>query len=422
MSDPNSLRIVVTGFGVVSPVGGTPARFWAGLTESCIENSANVPQGTAEFSGSLADFGDPPPEISRAIRKSLKVMNRETQMGVAAGQKALLASGVLGANDPERIGVTFAADNVALMPEDFQRGVAACTDSEGEFHIEDWGDHGLSEVAPLWLLKCLPNMPACHLAILNDLRGPNNTITQRDVSANLAIAEACRTIKGGQADSMLVGATGTLFPVFNRLHAELEEELVHDAVPVCRPFDKNRIGAAPGEGAGALVLEELHHALARGATVYGEILGHGAASVIGRDRVAACRCALTRSINQALGKAHRSPDGIGHVHAHGLGAKLSDVAEAEAIREVFGPRVPVVAAKSRLAHAGSGAGALELIASLIGLERGHLFPTWHLEEQDPDCPIRPVTTIDEPAGSSFLNLSLFGRGQASCVVVGLTEE
>jgi 3-oxoacyl-[acyl-carrier-protein] synthase II len=213
-----------------------------------------------------------------------------------------------------------------------------------------------------------------------------------------------------------------LFPVFNRLHAELEEELAHAAAPLCRPFDKNRAGAAPGEGAGAVVLEEYHHALARGATVHGEILGYGAASIIGRDQVAACRCALERAMNQTLSQSRRSPDQIGHVHAHGLGTKPSDLAEAMAVRDVFGARIPVVAAKGRLSHAGAGAGALELIASLIGLERGHLFPTRNLKEQDPECPIHAVTSPQEPAGSSFLNVSLFGRGQASCVAVGLIDE
>lgn len=422
MSLPQNQRIVVTGFGVVSPLGSSLADFWQRINETQSNDDDPQTPGRAAFTGQIEDFGEPPKNIGRAIRKSLKLMNRETQMGVAAGQKALLASCVVGAYDPERIGVTFAADNVALMPEDFQAGVAACTDSDGEFHIDDWGSRGIDEVAPLWLLKCLPNMPACHLAILNQLRGPSNTITQRDVSANLAVAEACRTIKGGDADAMLVGATGTLFPVFNRLHAELEEELAHATVPMCRPFDKNRAGAAPGEGAGALVLEEYHHALARGANVYGEILGYGAASIIGRDRTAACRSASERAMHQTLSQSRRSPDQIGHVHAHGLGAKLSDVAEAQAIQDVFGSRVPVVAAKSRLAHAGAGAGALELIASLIGLERGHLFPTWNLDEQDPDCPIHVVTTTEEPAGTSFMNLSLFGRGQASCVAVGLINE
>ena len=97
-----------------------------------------------------------------------------------------------------------------------KQGVQACTDGSGGFDSERWGQDGIPEVAPLWLLKCLPNMPACHLAILNDLRGPGNTITQRDVSANMAIAEACRIIKDGDAEAMLVGATGTTLSSLDR--------------------------------------------------------------------------------------------------------------------------------------------------------------------------------------------------------------
>ncbi|MCA9069231.1 MAG: beta-ketoacyl-[acyl-carrier-protein] synthase family protein, partial [Planctomycetaceae bacterium] len=284
MSLPDQPRIVVTGLGIVSPLGASTAEIWQGLNELEPVNSAPESIGRATFDGKITDFGDLPKQVSRSIRKSLKVMNRETQLGVAAGQKALADGDLSDFPDPERFGVVFGADNVSVTPEDFASGVAACTDSDGQFHPEDWGDLGIEEVAPLWLLKCLPNMPACHLAIINDLRGPNNTITQRDVGANLAIAEACRIIKDGDADAMLVGATGTLFPAFNRLHAELEEELSHGSAPICRPFDVDRIGPAPGEGAAAFVLETLTSAQARRAKIYGEILGYASASLPGCDR------------------------------------------------------------------------------------------------------------------------------------------
>lgn len=411
-------RIVVTGLGIVSPLGGNAAKVWRGLNELESVNSAPVTSGRAPFSGKISDFGDLPKNASRSIRKSLKVMNRETQLGVAAGQKALADGDLTGFSDPERFGVVFGADNVSVMPEDFASGVTACTDSDGHFHPEDWGDHGIEEVAPLWLLKCLPNMPACHLAIINDLRGLNNTITQRDVAANLAIAEACRIIKDGDADAILVGATGTLFPAFSRLHAELEEELPHSSAPICRPFDLDRIGPGPGEGAAAFVLETLENALARGAKIYGEILGYASASLPGRGRPHACRDSLVRAMKNTLGMAGEAPNSIGHIHAHGLGTKSSDAAEAQAIQDVFDRDVPVVAAKGHFAHAGVGAGALEFAASLLALQNGSLFPTRNLVEQDSACPVNVVRDGSQPSGRSFLNLSMFGRGLASCVAVG----
>ncbi|MCA9068142.1 MAG: hypothetical protein KDA84_04430, partial [Planctomycetaceae bacterium] len=316
----HSKRIAITGIGVVSPLGQEPAEFWRHLLEDSDRMSEVVPQrmGQASFQGMIDDFGDVPQYLDRPIRKALKLMNRETQMGVVAGERALLESEVTTHYDPERIGVCFGADNVSIKPEDFQSGVAACTNSEGAFELGAWGTQGLTEVAPLWLLKCLPNMAACHLGILNDLRGPSNTITQRDVAANLAIAEACRIIKDDDADAMVVGASGTSLPVFNLMHARLEEEVSQDSTVFCSPFDKRHTGLAPGEGAAALVLEDLSSALSRGAEIYGEILGMGSASVIGHDG-AACGRALVRAMRQMFRQVRVAPESIGHIHAHGLG-------------------------------------------------------------------------------------------------------
>ncbi len=424
-------RIIVTGIGVVSACGRTASTFWDALnSRTNSESSAGTahhlhgkaPAGTADFSGRIDDFCELPAVTRKAIQKSLKLMNRETQMGVAAGQQALQNSGLLQDYSPERIGVCFGAENVAVLPEDFQAGIRACTDGSGEFEADRWGQDGIPEVAPLWLLKCLPNMPACHLAILNDLRGPGNTITQRDVSANMAIAEACRIIKDGDADAMLVGATGTTLTLPDRRPPGLDDAVLNvmdDAV--CRPFDMRRRASVPGEGAGVIVLEEMHSALRRGAPVYGEILGAGAASCVGQDSAVASRTALSSAMRQTLQRAHLEPDSIGHIHAHGLGTVTSDIAEAQAICQVlgdFGRRIPLVAAKSQLANAGAGSGILELIASLLALRHGHLFPVLNYSEHDPACPVRPVRNCDEAAGSSFLNLNSFGRGLASCVAAG----
>ena len=421
-------RIVVTGVGVVSACGKTPSSFWKTLTQpsgdsrNSTENSCVLP-GIADFRGSIDDFGDVPAASRKLIQKSLKLMNRETQLGVAVGQQALLESGILQIYDPERIGVCFGAENISVMPEDFAAGVQACSNSEGQFDVDRWGADGIGEVAPLWLLKCLPNMPACHLAILNDLRGPSNTITQRDVAFNMAIAEACRTIKDDCADAMVVGATGTTLTTFNLMHARLDEEIA-DGIDdkVCRPFDRRRQGSTPGEGAGAVVLEELNSAIQRGARIYGEILGAASASNVGHDGVMACKKSLASAIRQALRRANLDPESVGHIHAHGLGTIKSDRAEAQAIAQVFGEtasRIPVVAAKSHFANAGAGAGALELIASLLALENGCLFPVLNYSEPDPECPVHPVIAYNEAAGSSFLNLNLVSRGLASCVAVGL---
>lgn len=428
-------RIVVTGIGMVSSGGRTAEAFWDALTRTSplASASGSAPgevcqriSGAADFSGRIDDFCELPPATRKAIHKALKLMNRETQMGVAAGQQALLDSGVQKHHAPDRIGICFGAENVSVMPEDFQAGVDACSNNVGTFDMDRWGTDGISQVAPLWLLKCLPNMPACHLAIINDLRGPGNTITQRDVAANMAVAEACRAIQENDADVMVVGGTGTTLSTFNLMHARLEEDVVDGREDgVCRPFDRRRLASVPGEGAGVIILEELRSALSRGVRIYGEILGASAASNIGHDGVAACGRALASALRLVLQRAQLQPENIGHIHAHGLGTRKSDLAEAQAISQVFGDaarRIPVVAAKSQLANAGAGAGALEVIASLLALNHGHLFPIRNFNELDPECPVRPVTRGDDAAGSSFLNLNMFGRGLASCVAVGAFRE
>ncbi len=426
----HSQRIVITGLGVVSPIGRTTASFWDALTDTAAvddtacspsdENAGRTP-GAADFSGKIDDFGPLPEQTRKTIRKALKLMNRETQMGVAAAQQALGDSDLLSHYDAERIGVCFGAENVSIMPDDFLAGILACRNGEGEFDFDQWGVKGLDEVAPLWLLKCLPNMSACHVAIINDLRGPGNTITQRDVSANMAVAEACRIIRDDDAQAVLVGATGTTLTTFNRMHAWLEDEVARDDEGLCRPFDKRRTGPAPGEGAGSMVLENLETALERGAHIYGEVLGWGSSAGVGHDGSAACGRALRSAVRQCLKRAELSPSGIGHIHAHGLGTMRSDLEEAVAIHDVLGSagrQTPVVAAKSRLANAGAGAGAMELVASLLALKHQHLFAIGGDHQADPQCPVRAVTSCSEAAGTTFLNLNLFGRGLASCVAIG----
>ena len=408
-------RIVITGIGVVCSAGRTAEQFWKTLTRTA---SGTRPGGAADFSGTIDDFGDLPADKRRAIRKSLKVMNRETQMGVAAGQQALADARILDVCDSERVGVCFGADNVSIRPDDFAGGIRSCLTDDRQFDSTRWGSDGLPEVAPLWLLKCLPNMPTCHLAIINDLRGPGNTITQRDVSANMAIAEAARTIRCGAADAVLVGATGTTLTAFSRLRARLEGDI--DDEGICRPFDRKRTGPAPGEGAGALVLEDRDGAVRRGARIYGEIAGAAAASAVDRNRLSGCRKAAARALQTTLRQARLSPTDVGHVHAHGLGTPDSDLAESQAIGQVFGDAaagLPIVAAKSHLANAASGAGILELIASLLAVQHGVLFPVLNCDEPDPECGVDPVTDRETAAGDSFLNVNLFGRGLASCVAV-----
>ncbi len=432
-------RVVITGMGLISPVGSTKESLWDALISgrSGVGPLEAVPSKflpthiaaeAREFTGDIENFGPLEKEQKKAIRKGLKVMCRECQMGVAAAQLALVDAGLVvgsGTYDPERTGCVFGADYMLTMPEEFSAGINRCRDADGVFDYNRWATDGMPQLSPLWLLKYLPNMPASHVAIYNDLRGPNNSITHREAAANLAVGESVRTILRGSADIMVVGATGTRVHPMKTVHAAQTEELAGNGVEpgkASRPFDKNRSGMVIGEGAGAIVIEELATAKARGATIYGEIIGHGSSQVADTNCVARRDAALANVMRKSLQHSGISPDEVGHIHAHGLSTRSCDIDEAKAICDVFGEaanKVPVTAAKSYFGNLGAGSGMIELIASVLALGQDKLFPILNFETPDPQCPIAAVRANNgsPSAGRSFLNLSVTPQGQASAVLV-----
>jgi len=419
--------------GVISPLGNTPEQLWAGLAagRSGVAPFEAIPRdvlptncgGEArEFTGDISNFGPLDKTLQRTIKKGLKVMCREIQMGVAAAQLALVDSGLIAPHRvAERTGVAFGSDYIMTVPQEYADGISNCLDEQRQFHFERWGQQGLPKVDPLWLLKYLPNMPASHVAIYNDLRGPSNSITLREASANLSVGEAYETILRGSADAMVVGATGSRVHPLRSVQIFLQEEVATgDANPagLSRPFDRGRRGMVLGEGAGVLVLEELASARLRNAQIYGEIVGHGSSAAARTDGTALREVALVNALTQALRRASVAPDQVGHIHAHGLATRQSDLDEARAIRRVIGDRkVPVVAAKSNFGNLGAGSGLVETAASTLALQKGHLFPLLNCDDLDPECPIDPVRSTDVPAGDCFVNLNMTPQGQAGAVVI-----
>jgi 3-oxoacyl-[acyl-carrier-protein] synthase II len=441
MSRPdNAARVVITGMGLVSPLGNSPAALWEALCagRSGVEPLTSLPPEhlttsfAAEargFTGEIGDFGPLDKERQKQIRKALKLMCRETQIGVAAAQLALSDAGLPApAYAPERIGVVYGSDYMMTLPDEFSTGIARCQDEQGNFEFARWGNEGMSQLAPLWLLKYLPNMPASHVAIFNDLRGPSNSHTLREASSNLAIGEAAAIIERGAADAILAGATGTRVHPLRSLHTILQEEIAGNGVEpakASRPFDLNRSGMVLGEGAGAVVLERLETAQARGAKIYGEVVGQGSSFVASRNMVARGDKALANVMRAALKSAGMTPGDIGHIHAHGVSTHNGDEQEAAAIVDVFGPlaeRVPVVAAKSYFGNLGAGSGTVELIASVMAMNAGNLFRTLNYETPDPKCPIQVVRNDNTPSGTSFLNINVTPQGQAGAILVRAYRE
>jgi 3-oxoacyl-[acyl-carrier-protein] synthase II len=207
------------------------------------------------------------------------------------------------------------------------------------------------------------------------------------------------------------------------IHVVTQEEVAvgdGDPAALSRPFDRARAGAVLGEGAAAIMLEELEYAQARNAKILGEVIGFASSAVSDKRGVGQYRTAFKNVYSQALASARLKPDNVGHVNAHGLGTRRCDAEEAEAIAEVFAGRrlpVPVVAPKSYFGNLGAAGGLVELIGSVLSLQHGRLPRTLNYQTPDPECPVNVVAKDGVPPGEAFISASISPQGQASAVAV-----
>jgi 3-oxoacyl-[acyl-carrier-protein] synthase II len=425
-------RVVITGIGVNCPIGSSKEAMWeslaagrTGVGELTQFPSEHLPTRFAaearEFTGEIDNFGPLEKEKKKNIRKALKAMCREMQMGLAVAQLALNDAKIkLEECNRDRFGVVYGCDYILSPPQEFVEAINACRDEKGKFQFSMWGELGRPRVEPLWLLKYLPNLPACYIGIFNDLRGPNNSITVREASPGLALGEAYETIVRGHADQMLTGATGTRVHIIRSLHTILQEQHAKgdDAAKLARPFDLHRSGVVLGEGAGAFVIEELETAQKRGAPILAEIVGHGSSTVSDKNGVADLRLAMRNSMAMAMRKAKWQPEDVGHINAHGLSTTTCDAEESLAICDVLGgKKTPVVAAKSYFGNLGAGGGVVEMAASILSLRNEALFPSLNYDTPDPACPVNVNTAFGVNPGSGFLKVNVTPQGQASAVAI-----
>lgn len=430
MNTESRRRILITGMGILSPIGIGIEAFQdslmsgkSGIKKSELYSCLAAPDTCV---AEVSDFNDSTikKQYLKQQRRSLKVMCREIQLGVASANLAMDDSGIdLESLDSERFGIEFGA-NLMLSPPEVLHGACVASSTGDKFEFERWGSDGLPKMEPLWLLRYLPNMPACHIGIIMDAQGPSNSITQAEASGNLVLGEAQRVLERGWADVMVAGVTGTRVHEVKSIHAKLWDQLADspaDFVKRSRPFDKDRNGQVVGEAACSLLLEEESHAKARGAKVWGELLGTGASCVISRDGAINTRMAIANAIKAALKRAGVEAGDIGHINAHGLGDSEFDVVEFQAIQDVFGEKateVPVTALKSYFGNSGSACGIVEASGSLVGLQQGVIPATLNYETADPDCPLNIVRNEPLPTDNKlFLNISTTTFGQASASVI-----
>ena len=383
-------RVVVTGLGVISPIGIGAKTFWDNLVAGkcgirrieAFDPSAFPSQLAGEVPAyKIGDY------VPKSYRKATKVMARDIELAVVAADDAFKDSGLKSrayTDQPNIIPGRFGCNiGAGLISTDLNELTSAMhTAREGNrLDLQKWGREGMNQLTPLWLLKYLPNMLACHVTIIHELKGPSNTITCAEASSHLAIGEAFRTIQRGDADLAICGgAESKVNPmglIRQTLLKRLTEEQNDSPATALRPFDQDATGSTIAEGGGLLILEELEHAKARGAKIYAELCGFGASQDAYRiTDPSPTGQSYGRAISNALKEASIPVEQIGCFIPHGLGIPSHDRAELAALRTALGTsleKVPIAPIKSQTGNLAAGSG-VDAAAAVLALHHNTVPP------------------------------------------------
>ncbi len=406
------IRVVITGMGMLSPLGLTLQESWEGLQQGrsgvgpvTLFDSSTLP---VHIAGEVKGF-DPARYMNP---KEARRMARCSQMALAAAQEAVADSGLaVPMVDAERAGVAI--------------GVGMGGLEWALEHSRKFWKQGLLGASPFALVSALPSMPSYHVSLWTGAKGPVTTPVAACASGSQAIGEAAELIRHGRADVMIAGGTEALvaeiplsgFVVMGALSKRNDEP-----ERASRPFDKERDGFVFSEGAGVMVLERLEVALARGARIYGEVLGYASSSdayhIAQPDPEG---MGAQRAMRWALEDAGVAPEEIDYINAHGTGTPINDPIETYAIKQVFGRRayqIPISSSKSMIGHAMGAAGAIESIATVKMLGEGQVNPTINLEDPDPACDLDYVPLKGRARSMQLALKNAFGLGgQNACLVL-----
>ncbi len=397
-------RVVITGLGAVSSFGLSAETLWQGLISGksgigplTIFNAASFP---SRIAGIVPPFKTTD-YVPKSYRKATKIMARDIELAVIAADGAVRSARLATRGmietfggpqalpagwktvDPTRIGCNIGAGLICADLNEMTSALVKARNPDLSLNLATWGHSaepgktsGMENLTPLWLLKYLPNMLACHVSIIHDTQGPSNTITCGQASAGLALMEACRTIQRGNADVALVGGCESVthpvglmrWSLLNRLTTTGNEDPAH----ACKPLDKAASGTVIGEGGAVLVLEDLESARTRGAVIYAEIAGLGA-SATGQP---AGQCdstgeSMAYAIKKALGEAAIGPDDVNMIIPPGYGIPATDAADIKAIHQVFSsrPNPWVVGLRGATGDCGAGSQALDIVAAAMAVHQ-----------------------------------------------------
>jgi 3-oxoacyl-[acyl-carrier-protein] synthase II len=401
-------RVVVTGIGVKTPAGTRVAEFWDHLLSgrsAARRIEGFDPEGSpVTFAGEVRDF-DP---VEYFGPKEARRQDRVTQLGFGAAADALAdAGGELGA-DPSRSAVIFATGIGGLNTlEENQR---------------TYIDKGPLRVSPFFVPMMMPNATAGVVAMQLGWKGPNLCVATACAAGAHAIGEGARLVRDGTSDVVIAGGTeAAVTPLTIAAFARMGALSTRNDEPelASRPFDAARDGFVMGEGAGAVVLESLEHAQARGATIYGELSGYGRnADAYHITAPSPGGAGAAECMRLALDDAGIDTADIGHVNAHGTSTPLNDAAEAEAIRKVFGDvRPAVTSTKGVTGHLIGAAGAVEAIAAILAIRDGVVPPTANLEQLGDDIDVDVVAGEPLAVGRRAALSNSFGFGGHNATLV-----
>jgi 3-oxoacyl-[acyl-carrier-protein] synthase II len=409
-------RVVITGMGTVNPLSSDIRGYWEAL---CSGKSGvgyieqfDTTRHAVKIGGEVKNWA--PDEILgvRAARR----LDRFAQFGVVAARSAVKDSGLdFKREDPFRCGVIFGSGIGGLW--EYEEQHTNCMEG------------GPGRVSPFIVPKMIVNSAGGNISIEYGLCGPNTTVATACASAAHAIGDAMRTIQYDHADVMVSGGSEagmTPMGVAGFIQARALSRRNSDPQAASRPFDKDRDGFVLGEGAGVLILEELEHALKRGAHIYAELLGVG--NTADAHHITAPHpegAGASMAIRQALRDARLDPSAIDYINAHGTSTELGDAAETKAIKQVFGEharRLVLSSTKSMVGHLLGASGAVEIIATVMSIQTGVVHPTINYQTPDPDCDLDyvPNAAREHKVRRAISNSFGFG-GHNCCLAVGAFE-
>jgi 3-oxoacyl-[acyl-carrier-protein] synthase II len=404
-------RVVVTGIGLVTPLGNNVETTWAGLIAGRSGAGPITKFDAAAFPARFACEVKGFDPLDYVVKKDARKMGAFTHYAIAASDEALADSGLkITGENAERVGSYISS------------GIGDFWGIERE-HLKLLRE-GPGRVSPFFIVSVLANMAAGQVSIRNGAKGPNSATATACAAGNHAIGDSFRIIERGDADAMICGgAESTITPLTMAGFAAMRALSTRNEDPegASRPFERDRDGFVVGEGAGIMILEELEHARQRGAHIYAEIAGYGATSdayhMTAPDET---QSGIIRAMLRAIQDAGITPEQIGYINAHGTSTPLGDRGETLAVKKTFGPHAYKLACsstKSMTGHLLGAAGGAESVFTVLAIHRGKLPPTINYDTPDPECDLDYVANEARETQVEYALTNGFGFGGTNAVLV-----